>query len=137
MLERELQLPRERLDARPKIARGERSELVEQGLDDGRVEDDHAHLEDEEEGHEPGDESVSGPLEDSEERGEEGRADDEANRPGLEEVGDEEAAGRLVEAVLLLENEGLVDGEGEGGKARDEEEREYKGDRLHNLEGSV
>ena len=89
MLERELELSRERLDARPEVARGERGELVEQGLDDGRVEHDHAHLEDEEEGHEPGDKSVASPLENVQECSQERRAQDKGDRPSFEKVRDE------------------------------------------------
>ena len=46
VLERELELGREPLDAGAEVALGERRELVEQRLDDGRVEHDHRQLED-------------------------------------------------------------------------------------------
>lgn len=133
VLERELEARGERLDARAELARGERRELVEQRLDERRVDHHHRQLErkpcipvsilivryrsvrgetrgDSHEGHEPGHEAVAGPLEDPEEGGEEGRREHEADCPALEHVRNEEPGRGLVEAVLLLQHEGLVDG---------------------------
>ena len=45
VLERELQLAREALNAIPELAFSTRRELVEERLDDGRVDDDHEKLE--------------------------------------------------------------------------------------------
>ena len=45
VLERELELGREGLDAGAEVAFGEGREFVEQRLDDGGIEDDHGHLE--------------------------------------------------------------------------------------------
>lgn len=85
------------------------------------------------EGHEPRDEAVPRPAEDPEEAGEERGADDEADEPALQQVGDEERGRSFVESVLLLEDKGLVDGEREGGQTRDEEEGERKGNGLQDL----
>ena len=45
MLQRELELGCESLDARAQVTLSEGRELVEERLDDGRIEDDHGHLE--------------------------------------------------------------------------------------------
>ncbi len=46
VLERELELRRERLDASPELALWERREFVEEGLDDSWIKDYHRKLED-------------------------------------------------------------------------------------------
>ncbi len=64
---------------------------------------------DAQERHQPRHEAVTGPAEDGKEASQERRADGEADEPALEQVCHEELGRGLVEAVLLLENEGLID----------------------------
>ena len=67
------------------------------------------------EGHEPRHKTITGPFEDGQEDGQEGRSNGKSDEPAFENVGHEHPRGGLVETVLLLEDEGLIDGEGEGG----------------------
>jgi hypothetical protein len=74
--------------------------------------------------HQPRHEPVARPLEDPDERGQERRTEREADEETLEQVRDEEFGRRLVEAVFLLEDEGLVEREGEaldGGEEAEED----------------
>lgn len=115
------------------ITLGQGRELVEQRLDNGGVEDDHDELEGDHEGHEPWYETVAGPLEDFEEDGEERSAEDQGDCPGLEEVGDEDIRGGLVEAVLLFKYKGTIPREWQRWDCRQEVENEDKRDGLENL----
>jgi hypothetical protein len=154
VLERELQLASQSLSAVPQLALGERGQLVEQRLNDGRVQDDHRHLEREpgeqneykrsrhstrlsHEAHEPGHEAIASPLEDLQEAREERRADGGADEPALDSVRDEQPGGRFVEPVLLLEDERRVDAQREcrdGGRKVEQADEE---DGLSDLQGVV
>ena len=79
---------------------------------------------DAQERHEPGNETVSRPLEHVKKDSEERPANDDCEQPALEQVGDEQGGRRLVEPVLFLEHERLVYRE-RGADHR----REYKQDR--------
>lgn len=58
--------------------------------------------------HEPGDKVLAGELDDLEESSEEREANDRGEDVGLDVVHDPELAGRLIEAVPLLDNERVV-----------------------------
>lgn len=60
------------------------------------------------ESHKPGHESIARPLENFEKGGQEGSTDDESDCPAFEEVSNKQAQRCLVEAMFLLKDKGLV-----------------------------
>ena len=95
------------------FAVGHRFELVEEGEDEtgGEVGEEEGKDGDATPGPEPG---VVDVVKDPEDAGDEGDPDEGGEDEGFDLVGDEGALGGLVEAEAFLENEGVVDFEGEG-----------------------
>jgi len=98
-------------------------------LTQNREDDLENELDDNDEEHEPGDKVLAGPLDDAEEGSEEGEANDRGENVRLDVVGHPGLEGRLVEAVLLLKDKGLVvrprevEREREDGQEGDPDER--------------
>lgn len=94
------------------FAVGHRFELVEEGEDEtgGEVGEEEGKDGDATPGPEPG---VVDVVKDPEDAGDEGDPDEGGEDEGFDLVGDEGALGGLVEAEAFLENEGVVDFEGE------------------------
>ena len=129
MLERELELGRERLDASPEFPIWERREFVEEGLDDSWIKDYHRKLEGKpgkriekitlglercrnlQEHHDPGHEAVASPLKDVEKGSEKRCTQNNAKGPAFDHVDKVEGECSLIEAMLLLKHEGLIETE--------------------------
>lgn len=111
----------------------ERRELVEQGKDEGRVCGGHKDLKTGEEGPEVEEELVARLLDNLEEAGEDGRQEDDSEGVGLEHVREEEAGRLLVEAILLLQDECVVEARWKTEDLLDQEEADNEDDRVANL----
>lgn len=61
------------------------------------------------EAHQPRDKSIPGPLEDVEERREEGCANNNSQHPAFKKICYKQPRRCLVETVLLFEDEGVID----------------------------
>jgi hypothetical protein len=130
MLQGKFKLGGQSLYAGSEISLRKGRELVEEGLDDGWVEENHDDLECEPEGgisvkreapcinsqerHQPGNKTIACPLEDVQENSEERGADCESDQPTLYEIGDEQTRGGLVKAVFFFNNKRVVYREGDG-----------------------
>ena len=125
MLQRELELGCKCLDTSTELAFREGRELVEKRLNYRRVKDDHRKLKDKsgeevshgdkmgvgggsQKHHDPGYETVTGPLEDIEEGSKNGSTNSYAESPAFQHVRKVQRRGGLVETMLLLEDEGFV-----------------------------
>ena len=108
LVQRELQALRQRLGALLELALVEGGQLVEQRQDGDRIDGDHEYLQTGGEDPEVEEKLVARALDDSEEPGEDRGREDEGEQVGLDEVGDEQLGRLLVEAVFLLEDEGVI-----------------------------
>jgi hypothetical protein len=123
----------EGFNTRLEVAILERGELVEQGQDGNGVDGDHEDLETSSESPEVEEELVARLLDNLEETGKNGRGEDKSQELGLEDVGDKELRGLLVEAKLFLEDEGVVDGRGERQDLVEDHEGQDKDNRVADL----
>ena len=83
--------------------------------------------------HQPRNEAVASPLEDPEEARECGLTDHDGKEPSFQHVCDEEPGCGFVEAMTLLEDEGLVDRQRKRRNARAQSQNAHKDERLSDL----
>ena len=86
--------------------------------------------------HQPRNESVTSPLENVEERGQERGAENKGKSPSFEEVNDEKGGCGLVEPVFFFQYKGAVNRQWERGDRWHKEQDEDKADRLEDLSES-
>lgn len=119
VLEREVEPLGKGLGLGLELALLERGKSVEQGEDKDGVDGNHESLEEDSEEAEVEEELVAGGLNDLQEGRKDRSAESEGEDLGLDEIGEEKSAGRLVEAELLLDIEGAVVGLGKRKERRD------------------
>jgi hypothetical protein len=140
MLEGELELGGQTFDPFSKVPFREWRQLVEERLNDSRVDKDHQDLEGKpgrwcfsfkttvcsnrtglQERHQKRNETVASPLKDFQECSKERSTKCESDQPAFDGVRDEQPQSRLVKPVLFLENESLIYGEQDAWNSGDKE----------------
>ena len=133
LLERELELGSQGLDTRLQLAWLQRRKLIEQWQDGDWIDGNHEDLESGAKSPQVEEEAVSGLLDDLEEGGENWRSKSEGKHLRLGKVGREELWSLLVEAELLLKDEGAVDRDWQRQDRLDDDETEDECNRLRDL----
>lgn len=88
---------------------------------------------DPQENHEPGNETVTSPLEDVQKGGDEWSTKHKSKGPSFQQICDKQGGSGFVESVFLFQDECLVNGEWDGGHSRKDKDEIYEKDALQNL----